>query len=462
MKQIRIVGALLVGAACLSAAEMADDMSTRGPLQLTLKRAVQIATSPEGSTRMQLQIEELKLAKDRSREVLASLFPDIEADVRAGSSIYNLSTTGFADLKQLNTIDSLLKTFGIPAINIPNRLGPFETLDIRGNIQGPLFDFSLITRLKASHAIVRSSKDDLTATDENVASQVAKAYLTALRTDADVEASQADVDLSQAVVKLATDAKEAGSGTGMDVTRSSVQLANDKQQWLVAKNNQNKAHLQLLRAMNMRLDTPVELVDKLEYKPTTTLSLDDAISQALANRSDLQSQLQQENAAKLSARAVKYERLPSVVAIANYGTIGQPGESLLPTREYFGQVRIPIFDGGRRDLRRAEAFSQLREARVRSSDVRDQIELDVRISMDSLKSADEQVKVAEDGLKLADREMEQARRRFSGGVAGSLEVSDASDKLERARTNKIDAVYNHSVARIDLGHALGKTQSMID
>jgi outer membrane protein TolC len=58
--------------------------------------------------------------------------------------------------------------------------------------------------------------------------------------------------------------------------------------------------------------------------------------------------------------------------------------------------------------------------------------------------------------------MAQARRRFAAGVAGSLEVSDASDKLQRARTNKIEAVYNHSVARIDLGTALGKTGSMID
>ena len=58
--------------------------------------------------------------------------------------------------------------------------------------------------------------------------------------------------------------------------------------------------------------------------------------------------------------------------------------------------------------------------------------------------------------------MSQARRRFDAGVAGSLEVSDASDKLQRARTNKIDAVYNHNVARIDLGQALGKTSSMID
>jgi outer membrane protein TolC len=277
-----------------------------------------------------------------------------------------------------------------------------------------------------------------------------------------VEASQADLDLSLAELKQSEHSKEAGSGTGMDVTRANVQLSNDKQLLLVAKNNQTRSHLQLLRAMNMRLDTPVELVDKLDYKPLDTMSVEDAISQALANRPDLKAQLENEDAAKLNASSVKYERLPSIVATANYGTIGPPGVALLPTRDYYGQVRIPIFDGGRRDARRAESFSQYRQESIKSADLRDQIELDVRLAMDSLKSSDEQVKVAEEGLKQADREMAQARRRFDAGVAGSLEVSDASDKLQRARTNKIDAVFNHSAARIDLGQALGKTSSMID
>jgi outer membrane protein len=472
MKERRFVLALLLGTVCLRAAapsvmdsgasSASTEIAARGPLQLTLRKAVQIATSPEGNTRVQLQAEDLKQAKDRSREVLSYLLPDIEADVRTGSQIYNLSSTGLTNLQELNSLDGLLEKFGVGAIDIPSRIGPFETLDLRATVQGPLFDFSIWTKLRASHASVRASKNDVHTTDENVTSQVSKAYLTALRADADAQASQADVDLSKAVLKQNQHAKDAGSGTGMDVTRAEVQLSDDKQRLLVAKNNQTKSHLELLRAMNMRLDTDVQLVDKLTYKPLDTLSVEDAIAQALANRPDLKSQLEQETAARLNAKGVKYERLPSVVAQANYGTIGNPSVSLLPTREFFGEVRVPIFDGGRRDARRAEAFSQAREAGIKAQDLRDQIELDVRESMDSLKSADEQVQVAEEGLKQAEREMAQARRRFDAGVAGSLEVSDASDKLQRARTNEIDAVYNHSVARIDLGHALGKTQSMID
>ncbi len=63
--------------------------------------------------------------------------------------------------------------------------------------------------------------------------------------------------------------------------------------------------------------------------------------------------------------------------------------------------RIPIFDGGRRDARRAESASQYRQQRIRTADLRDQVELDVRLALDSLRSADAQVKAAEEGLTLA-------------------------------------------------------------
>jgi hypothetical protein len=47
----------------------------RGPLQLTLKRAVELALSPEGNTYIQLSDENLRQAKSRSDEVRSALLP---------------------------------------------------------------------------------------------------------------------------------------------------------------------------------------------------------------------------------------------------------------------------------------------------------------------------------------------------------------------------------------------------
>ena len=124
-------------------------------------------------------------------------------------------------------------------------------------------------------------------------------------------------------------------------------------------------------------------------------------------------------------------------------------------------LRVPLFDGGRRDARRAESASQLRQERIRTADLKDQVELDVRLALDSLHSADD---AGEDGRRrteLPKNELAQARRRYEAGVTNSVEVTDAQTRLDRARDNRITALYNYNLARIDLATAMGTIQSMI-
>jgi outer membrane protein TolC len=163
----------------------------------------------------------------------------------------------------------------------------------------------------------------------------------------------------------------------------------------------------------------------------------------------------------LSYSAVKLERLPSLAAFGDYGSSGSSINNSVPTRTYGASLRIPIFDGGRRDARRAESASLYRQEKIRTADLRDQIELDVRLALDSLRSADAQVKAAEEGLKLAQNELAQAQRRYKAGVTNSIEVTDAQTRLQRALDNRINALYNYNVARIDLGTAMGTIRSML-
>ena len=103
----------------------------------------------------------------------------------------------------------------------------------------------------------------------------------------------------------------------------------------------------------------------------------------------------------------------------------------------------------------------MRSEQIRTADLRDQIDLDVRLALDSLRSSDAQVKTAEEGLQLSEQELAQAERRYKAGVTNSVEVTDAQTRLSRARENRIDALYNYNLARIDLGTAMGNIENMI-
>jgi outer membrane protein TolC len=188
------------------------------------------------------------------------------------------------------------------------------------------------------------------------------------------------------------------------------------------------------------------------------VTLEQARAEALKQRPDLKAQQDREAQARLSAGATKMERLPTVAAFADYGSLGTGLDNALPTRTYGISVRVPIFDGGRKDARRAESASQYRQEKVRTADLREQVELDVRLALDELQSAEDQVKVAREGLGLADQELTQARRRYDAGVANSLEVTDAQTRLERARDNQTAALYLYGVARVDLAQAMGRPQ----
>jgi outer membrane protein len=442
MKYFRILFVLLISLT-LSAQENPE----RTVLSLSLKQAMELAVTPEGNARIQLTREALLQAQSRSAQALGALLPDISSSMTYRDQTMNLKANGFQ--------------FNIPGVSFPSLIGPFDVTDVRLSGTQSIFDFSSIRRLQAARAGASAAGSDLANAEEQVAAQAARAYLLAIRTDADLSAAEANISLSKALVQQAENQKAAGTSTGIEITRARVQLANDQQRLIVAQNARRSAHLQLLRIMRQRLDTQLELTDRLGCIPIDAATLEQAQAQAFSLRPDLKAQQERENSIRLSASAVKMERVPTLSFFGDYGTIGAGFESSLPTRTYGLTLRIPIFDGGRKDARRAESASQYRAEKVRTQDLKEQIELEVRLALDAVRSTEEQVKVSEEGLQLAENELSQARRRYEAGVSFGLEVTDAQTRMERARDNRIQALYSYNVARIDLDQAMGKVKSNI-
>jgi hypothetical protein len=98
------------------------------PLELSLKRAVQLAIQPEGSTRVQLAAEALKQSESRRLQTRASLLPDLSAAFAAQNQTRNLQAFGL----RLNS--------PIPGFSIPTFVGPFSTIDARVSGSQVVFD----------------------------------------------------------------------------------------------------------------------------------------------------------------------------------------------------------------------------------------------------------------------------------------------------------------------------------
>ncbi len=443
--------ALLTFCIAIAVSAFAQTAPQRQLMRLTMKQAVEIATSKDGSVRVFFAREALRQARSRSAQSFAAFLPDIESSVQQRNMDINLAAQGFS---------SIHFPAGLP-FAFPSLVGPFNVFDARATAQLSIFSLSDIRRYQASKATVRAAEADSDQATNDVSAQVARAYLAAQRSDAALAAADADVALAETLLKEAQDEKDAGMGTGIEVTRARVQLLNQTQQQLIARNDRHRQYWQLLRAMNVPVEVPVELDGVLGYHEDAAQSFDEAHKAALDHRADYKALQHREETARLTNSSVAFERLPSVAGFADYGANGSSIEHALPTRTYGVQVKVPIFDGGRRDERRVETQSQLRQASAQTEDLLRQIDLDIHLALDTIDSAAEQVKVAEQALGLAESELAQARRRNSAGVSTGIEVTDAQTRLTRARDNRIAALYAYNLARVDLAQATGTIRQFV-
>jgi outer membrane protein len=251
----------------------------QAPLQLSLKQAVDLALAPDGNTRVKLAVESIQQAEARSAEARAALLPDVEGAVSEQSQTRNLKAFGFT-----------FPNVPILGFTIPTFVGPFDVFDARASVTQSIFDFSSIRGYQAAKVAVEAVKADNRGTRDQVTDQVARAYLTALRAQATLDTAKSNVELSDALLKLSKSLKAAGTGTGIEVTRADVQLANDRQQLIVAENGVESSHLQLLKVIGLRLGNPVELTGALDYVATDNLDAAQALIVANKNCAELQAQ----------------------------------------------------------------------------------------------------------------------------------------------------------------------------
>ena len=403
---------------------------------------------------MALAEESIRQAEGRVAESRAAFLPDLESSVQERRQTTNLRAFGFTFT--FPTIP------GVPAFVIPNIVGPFTVFDARATAQQSVFSFSDIRKHQSNRTSLAATRSDFDATKDQVSNDVARKYLACLRADATEATARANVELSDALLQQAQRLKSAGTGTGIEVTRAQVQLANDRQKLIAAVNDRSRSVFELLKAMGLRLDAQVDFTDKLDYHQADASSIEAELGRAKKTRAELRAQQQREEAARLSFGSVKAERLPSVAASADYGTIGQQLVGAQPTYTLGIAVKVPVFDGGKREARRGESFSQYQQEKVRTRDLEDQIELEVRTAIDSLRSAASEVDAAREGLALAESELAQARRRYDAGVGTSVEVTDAQTRLQRARDNQTAALYSHNLARLDLASATGTIREFVN
>ncbi len=342
----------------------------------------------------------------------------------------------------------------------PDVSKPLTFYESRLALTQNLFSLSLIQRWRAARTNVEAAVLSAETQKMDTMALTALAYLETLRMQKAVEAREADVTLNRALLELAMERESAGTATSLDVTRARVQLENEKQRLLVARNAHDLATLNLIRTIGLSFDMELALTDTLELVETESQTVGDALRVARANRVELKVQKKRQRLAELTLNSVTMERVPSLTGSGDVGVIGNQIPNALTTNNIEILLSVPLFDGGQREGRISENRSLVRLEAIRTRDLEQQVALEVRDALLTLASTQQQVRVAQDGLRLAFQELDLARQRFAVGVATNIEITDAQTSVAQARDNLIDALFNFNASRVNLARAQGRLDDL--
>jgi outer membrane protein TolC len=431
---------------------LAAQAPAAAPLRLSFADAVRVASSEAPAVALAaLRTDE---ADARVRQFRAALLPAVSLGGSWLNRTFNSKSLG---------IDFSFPAPGGGTVALPELIGPFNLYDARVSASQALLDWSSVARVRAAGAQADGSRAERGVTVEATALTAALAYLRAARAQAVVAARQADSSIAAELVGLAEAQRAAGVSAAIDVTRARTQLVTAEGLLLVARNQLDRARIDLTRALGIDPGTPLVFADTLAATlgaADVPAARDSAVAAGIAHRPDLRAELARGGAARQTGAAIRAERLPRLELAADYGVNGRTLPGAISTRDLTLQVSVPILDGFRREARLAEQDAVVRESQVRERDLRQQIAADVDAALLDLRSAEAQQAVAAERLRLAAQELAQSRERFKAGVAGNIEVIDAQTNLIRARDTDIDARFAATTARVSLARAAGVARTL--
>ncbi|MDI6828645.1 MAG: TolC family protein [Armatimonadota bacterium] len=288
-----------------------------------------------------------------------------------------------------------------------------------------------------------------------------KAYFNVLRAEQFIKVQEENVKALEAHLADAKAHLTAGTVAPFEVLRAETQVANAKQQLIIAKNGLELARSAFNNVLARPLDTQVDLVepDKPQF---VDADLKACVDTALSARPEAKKADMQVKAADEVARIAMLAGKPRFNLRWAYNrsfdvSTFNPRESswrAFLTASYF------IFDGGATKASVEKATTDAKSARSMHEQTLRSITLDVQQAYLNIKESQERIQTTEKALELARESMRLAQVRYQGGVSTQVEVFDAQAALTLAQTNYVNAIYDYQIALAQLERAVGGPSQM--
>ncbi len=318
-----------------------------------------------------------------------------------------------------------------------------------------LFDFNhTVDLVREAAARETAARQDLTATQANIALQVKQAFYVYQQDEQVVTVQEANLANTEGELALAQARLTAGLGAPADVLQAATTVGEASQQLTQARQTALTSRINLALLMGVDPRTPIQSAGSEEPSPPTD-DVDSLVATALNQRPEVRSAQQVLKAAGFSLSAAKTGNAPNIGLNLSAGSRG-PND---PFASQTGNVGISLnwdfLDGGSAAgaTKVARADVQIAVANLQQASL--QAVSDVAQAWVNLHSAQQRVDIAQSQVANATESVRLAEGRFRAGVSIFLEVTNAQTALVSARVNLVNAQSLVQQARAQLLHAIG-------
>lgn len=294
----------------------------------------------------------------------------------------------------------------------------------------------------------------------DVALQVSQQYFAVLAARESEAAAQSQLEQAQQQLVASAARTRAGAATRSDSLRSVVQVGNAQLALLTARNELANANAALTRLVGVpeivtavpdaTLDAPTTLPDSASL--ARMLERSPAVEQASASLV----------AARAAGRAARSPYLPTISLSYSRSGSGVDERFGLGSDPYAytGSLRFsasyPLFNQLAREegVVRASVAEDVAEATLR--DARLRAREDLTQALGTLETAEQRIRIGTVSVAAAEEDLRVVQQRYSLGASTLLDVLTSQTQLNQARSDLIQARFDHRVARATLEALLGR------
>lgn len=325
------------------------------------------------------------------------------------------------------------------------------------NLSVPIYTGGQLEKQEESNRY-RLNRADLTVenTRQNVRYRAAESYANLIYRENMAQVAREAVELGNTQLELIRAQFEEGAVAEADMLAMNVSIANYRQNLVSAEASVAVAKSTLASIVGLPQETDVEPLDVFSYEPYDK-DLDACEEYALQHRPDGLAAVYDIRAALAQKEAAKSGWRPRVTGVADHGIASNsPFASERSSAWEVGiSVNWNIFDNGvtSENVRQAAAVIDQYEAESRK--ISKSIRLETRTAYINMKAAEQNIRETALAIEQAEDSYRIAQVRYEEGVDILLSVTDAQDKLTRAKSNYTTALYQYNLYRAALEKAMG-------